>query len=223
MSLTVKEIVRQNNEKRKLLTPENEIYYENMLVYIRTNAFRDEKATEEVLLEMLDHLLDAQKEGKSAEDVFGKSPKELAEEIITSLPKESFKSLAEFTVEMVLNLFGWFLVVWGIWPLINKKEQTIHLGTLSISALLLIASLVVLLYLVFAVIRNHAFSDKKKKKTMTWGLGILVWILFVVGFSLNFLIDPIGPSVEISFYTSFGLGCFFLLATYVLKKSRESR
>ena len=223
MSLTVKDIVRQNNEKRKLLTLENEIYYENMLVYIRTNAFRDEKATEEVLLEMLDHLLDAQAEGKTAEEVFGKSPKELAEEIITSLPKESFKSLAEFTIETVLNLFGWFLVVWGIWPLINKKEQTIHLGSLSLSALLLVASLVVLLYLIFAVIRNRAFSDQRKKKRMTWGLGFLVWILFVAGFSLNFLLDPIGPSIEISFYTAFGLGCFFLLATYVLKKSRESR
>ncbi|MDM5333284.1 DUF1129 family protein [Ureibacillus composti] len=223
MSLTVKDIVRQNNEKRKLLTLENEIYYENMLVYIRTNAFRDEKATEEVLLEMLDHLLDAQAEGKTAEEVFGKSPKELAEEIITSLPKESFKSLAEFTIETVLNLFGWFLVVWGIWPLINKKEQTIHLGSLSLSALLLVASLVVLLYLIFAVIRNHAFSDQRKKKIMTWGLGFFVWILFVAGFALNFLIDPIGPSVEISFYTAFGLGCFFILATYVLKKSRESR
>ena len=33
-------------------------------------------------MEMLDHLLDGQKEGKSAHDIFGDDPKRFADEII---------------------------------------------------------------------------------------------------------------------------------------------
>ncbi|WP_339288736.1 DUF1129 family protein [Ureibacillus sp. FSL K6-0786] len=79
MKVSVKELIRQNNEKRKQLTPENQQYYENLLVYIRANLSRNERATEEVLLEMLEHLLEAQKEGKTASEVFGKNPKDLAD------------------------------------------------------------------------------------------------------------------------------------------------
>ena len=52
MSLTIKQLVKENNEKRKQLTKENETYYEQLLVYIRSSLFREERATEELLYEM---------------------------------------------------------------------------------------------------------------------------------------------------------------------------
>lgn len=223
MTLTIKEIIQQNNEKRKLLTPENETFYENMLVYIRTNAFCNERATEEVLLEMLDHLLEAQKEGKMAEEVFGKSPQLLAEEIIETLPKESWKDTAEFSLEIILTLFGWFLVSWGILPLIRQTDQTIHLGSLIVSSLLLIGIALIFIYLIFGIIRKNAFDDKKEKRKATWIYGVLVGLILVVGFGIVLLIEPFGPTVQITYYTAFGLGCFFILTTYLLKRMRETK
>ncbi len=222
MKLTIKQLIEQNNEKRKLLTPENEIYYEDLLVYIRMNKFKDERATEEVLLNMLNQLLEAQQEGKSAEELFGTSPKQLADQIIQSLPRESAKSLSEFGLEILFTLFGWFLVVWGIWPILNQKDPLIHLGSLTVSAVLLIAGLLLIIYIFIAVIRNNAFSNKKKKMT-TWVLSIVVGVLFLVGFLINILIEPFGPTMNISYYTPFGLGCFLLLASYILKKYREAK
>lgn len=61
--MTEKEMVALNNERRQQLTKENKAYYEDMLVYLRTSRIPAIK-TEELLLEMLDHLLAAQKEGK---------------------------------------------------------------------------------------------------------------------------------------------------------------
>lgn len=223
MKFTVKQLIEQNNEKRKLLTPENEMYYDNLLVYIRMSKFKDERATEEVLLNMLNQLLVAQHEGKSAEELFGTSPKQLADQIIQSLPPESAKSLIEFGLEIVFTLFGWYLVIWGIWPIIQRVDPTINIGTLIISALLLITSMILLVYLVFKVLRNVAFSDEKKKKTMTWVLGLLIGLLIVVGFIINIYLEPFGTAVKVTYYTPFGLGCFLLLASYVLKKSREAK
>ena len=75
MTRTIKKIIAENNEKRNLLSKDNEEYYTNFLTYVRSSFFKDEYATEEILLEMLDHVLLAQEEGKSAEAVFGKQPK----------------------------------------------------------------------------------------------------------------------------------------------------
>lgn len=223
MTLTVKEIIKQNDEKRKILTPENEGYYENLLIFIRANAFRNERATEEVLLEMLDHLIEGQKDGKSAEDIFGKNPQRLAEEIIQSLPKESIKDIVDFGIEIAFTLFGWYLVVWGSLPLIQQQNQTVHLGSLAVSAILLVGSLVILLYTVFAVVRKSTFSDQKKKRRTIWLFSILGAVLLVAAFLLNFIVTPFGPVIEVAYYTGFGLGCFLLLATYILKKSREAK
>lgn len=223
MKVPVKELIRQNNEKRKLLTKENQEYYENFLVYIRANFSRDERATEEVLLEMLDHLLEAQKEGKTAKEVFGKNPKELADEIIASLPKESWKRQLEFIVEIIMTLFGWYFIARGIVPLIQKEDQTIHSGTLVVSGLLLIASLAVLIHFVFVLLKKEAFKDRRKKKVGTILYGILIVGLFALSLYVKFAIHPFGPSFETSYYSIFGLGCFFLLASYLFKKMRESQ
>ncbi|WP_347862474.1 hypothetical protein U0355_04750 [Salimicrobium sp. PL1-032A] len=55
-----KEMIKSNNEKRKELTEENREYYEDMLLYIRLSYSKSEQDMEEVLAELLDHLLEAQ-------------------------------------------------------------------------------------------------------------------------------------------------------------------
>lgn len=78
--MTEKEMVAINNERRKQLTKENKAYYEDMLVYLRTSRIPAKK-TEELLLEMPDHLLTAQKEGKRAEDVFARTRKPIVRKL----------------------------------------------------------------------------------------------------------------------------------------------
>ncbi|OEF97171.1 DUF1129 family protein [Desulfuribacillus alkaliarsenatis] len=53
-------------------------YYEDMLIYIRFSYNKSDQEVEEVLSELLDHLLDAQAEGKTAYEVFGDEPKKYA-------------------------------------------------------------------------------------------------------------------------------------------------
>ncbi|MGB7459654.1 MAG: hypothetical protein WA887_02130, partial [Carnobacterium jeotgali] len=81
------ELIETNASLQDSLTKENEKYYGNLLIYIRTMAvFRDVKKSEELLLEVLRDILDAQEQGFSAEEYFGENPKKVADEIIKQLP-----------------------------------------------------------------------------------------------------------------------------------------
>lgn len=64
----------QNNHLREKLTPENRKYYEKLLLYLRAKG-KDEVVTEEILLEILQDMLEAQAEGQTAQQYFGTDPK----------------------------------------------------------------------------------------------------------------------------------------------------
>lgn len=96
----VKKLIEENNRKRAMLTKENEKFYSDMLLYIRLQLSLSEQQSEEVLMEMLDHLLDGQEEGKTARDIFGPDPKTYADEIIAQLPREDMRSVFLFFLEL---------------------------------------------------------------------------------------------------------------------------
>lgn len=96
------EIVEQINERQKELTKENKKYYENMLIYVRLSFDKSERETEEFLAEILDHILIAQEEGRSAVDVFGDDPKEYLHEAIGELPKMVTKKQSNMFVMIIL-------------------------------------------------------------------------------------------------------------------------
>ena len=81
-----KELIETNAVLQESLTKENEKYYGNLLIYIRIMAFfRDVKKSEELLLEVLRDILDAQEQGLSAEEYFGENPKKVAFENISNI------------------------------------------------------------------------------------------------------------------------------------------
>lgn len=61
--MNAQDMIKLNNKQRELLTPENEVAYSDMLVYLRLSNV-PEQQVEELLLEILDHLIEAQRENK---------------------------------------------------------------------------------------------------------------------------------------------------------------
>ncbi|MGQ0516245.1 hypothetical protein ACT453_35000, partial [Bacillus sp. D-CC] len=66
--MNAQDMIKLNNKQRELLTPENEVAYSDMLVYLRLSNV-PEQQVEELLLEILDHLIEAQRENKNAYDI----------------------------------------------------------------------------------------------------------------------------------------------------------
>ncbi|WP_054707371.1 hypothetical protein [Bacillus sp. JCM 19041] len=59
----VKELIDENGQLREQLTEENKQVYEDMLLYIRTDLRIAEYESEQILLELLTHMLDTQAKG----------------------------------------------------------------------------------------------------------------------------------------------------------------
>ena len=220
MSLTIKQLIRENNNKRKQLTKENETYYEQLLVYIRSSFFKEERATEELLFEMLDHILLAQKDGKNAQDVFGKEPKQLADELIDTLPREKPKKIIAFAAETMMKLVGIYFTIIGIPALFSDEENTLYVGSFLLTIVVLILGMLVVIGVALNSFKREAFATKNKK-------------IFVAIFTVTFLAavgsvvaisqfaNEIGPQLQTSPYTYFGFGCFLLLASYLFSAIRE--
>lgn len=84
----------KNNQLREKLTRENRKYYENLLLYLRIKG-KDELVTEAVLLEILQDMLEAQANGRSAQQYFGADPKVAADELVTEINGDKQANLKE--------------------------------------------------------------------------------------------------------------------------------
>lgn len=197
--MLVKELIEENNQKRKQLNEENLYYYEEMLVYIRLSYQKSEQATEEILAELLDHLLTAQEQGRTAEDVFGDNPKQYAEEIVGELPnmvtKERF-TLASIGIFSFLSavIFATSiinLVLFYFFGIVESYSQVYHLsillqGILSTS-LALLSIWVIIEYLRWAAFKK---IHKVKEFFILWLMGsitlgmILVVFIFIPDFGI---------------------------------------
>ena len=103
--MNAKDIIELNNELREQLNKENLAAYEDMLTYIRLSSNKSEQQTEEVLLELLEHLLEAQKSGKTAKDIFGEDIKQYCDELINEIPGEKSQK-HEILVLYRITIFG---------------------------------------------------------------------------------------------------------------------
>lgn len=135
-----------------------------------------------------------------------------------SISKQSKKKTIEFSLEIMLTMFGWFLVVWGIKPLIQQTDHTVYLGTVIVAAILLLCALGLIVYFTMKYVKRT--DGKETKKEGNWLFGLFIAIFILAGMLVPIVVKPFGPTIEVTYYTAFSLGCFFLLASYLLKKMR---
>lgn len=158
--MTEKEMVKLNNEKRKLLTPENEAAYGDMLIYLRFTSF-PQKQMEELLLEILDHLLEAQEDDKNAHDIFGEDLKAYCDELINSSEHQNLFQQAAvigFAVSLLLAI----QIGYDTFTTLMQKlfTDTNHLGIpFSIPGTILSAIVLTIgSFITFSLFRRFSFT-----------------------------------------------------------------
>ncbi|SES96953.1 Uncharacterized membrane-anchored protein [Oceanobacillus limi] len=192
-----KEIIEWNNKKREELTEHNQKIYEEMLIYIRAGSNKSEQQTEEVLLELLEHLLDAQKEGKSAEEIFGSDFKAYCDDIIKEIPGEKKKKKLGFGIYIALKYLAIISGVTGVLGFALSNFFEIGSGEFTftpLSGTLIIALYLALLFLFIKIalkwIQMTSFSKKKK-----WIEFVQLWLFCSLYFGLFYLIPKLIPSI----------------------------
>lgn len=220
--MKARELIEQNNKKRALLTEENEKYYTNLLLYIRTKLTLSEQQSEEVLMEMLDHLMEGQQDGKTAQEIFGDDPKGYADEIISHLPRENKRKSFIFVSEIAINLVGWFLIMRSIIiPIIGTKaSEEVYIISSLLLILLIMAMTALGVKMIFGLISQRSFDENATDKKMMIRAGLYGAGGFLVILITSFFVKEIGPSFILPWQSSLGIGAILLLTSWIMKKSR---
>lgn len=226
--MDAKELIALNNEKQKDLTDENEQYYGDMLVYIRLSSGKSEQQTEEVLLELLEHLLQAQVEGRTAEDVFGADPKAYCREIIGEIPQESRKRQVRFSTYIILRFLGFITFLNGIIGSVmyyffksGSGSTTFSVGSVITIAVIDIFILYMFIAIIFTWLKSTTFKNNTKGKKrleflQIWGIFVSQIGLFV---AVIYFMPDFGAVVSIPTISLIIIGILLYLLSYLFKKN----
>lgn len=166
---SIRHLIEENNRLREQLHPDNEHYYSDMMVYIRTSGV-EERQGEELLLELLQHLIEAQHGGKNAREVFGEDPEGYCKELIEQLPRAGKQEQLKLLVMVPWIALTWYFLVQGLFTLIRsfggdgEGSRLVDIPLMVPVAIGLSSLLFVRLLL--AVVHKSTF--KQGKQSMKW-------------------------------------------------------
>ncbi len=212
MNMKTNKIIERNAELQEHLTKENKKYYGNLLVYIRVmSLIRDEKKSEEMLLEILEDILEGQEHGQSAEYYLGKNSKQVADNIIKELPINVID-----TIKIIISLLG-ILCLLKLIPILASFEEYIDIGNFLISGVYLVFLVIALLLFMGYCLYRHESKIMNIILSLFFGVGLVVF--FLLSFQLN-----TGLQVRLSN----NLGIFLILLalliiSYLFNKTNEKQ
>lgn len=200
--LEEKELIETNAVLQESLTKENEKYYGDLLIYIRVMAFfRDVKKSEELLLEVLRDILDAQEKGISAKEYFGENPKKVADDIIKQLPINLLD-----TIKIILIALASYSL-FSILPKIIFPDEDLDIGNFLITGFYWTIMVIFALWLLG--ISLYRFKDKLSKLVLL----LLVGLGFSFGFYISFLVST---PFKVNLSGNLGIVTIFLISGIVL-------
>lgn len=212
MNMKTNKIIERNAELQEHLTKENKKYYGKLLVYIRVmSLIRDEKKSEEMLLEILEDILEGQEHGQSAEYYLGKNPKQVADNIIKELPINVID-----TIKIIISSLG-ILCLMKLIPILVSFKNYIDIGNFLISGVYLVFLVIALLLFMGYCLYRYESKIMNIILSLFFGVGLVVF--FLLSFQLN-----TGLQVRLSN----NLGIFLILLalliiSYLFNKTNEKQ
>lgn len=200
------EMIKRNNERREVLNEENRKAYEDAMIYIRLNA-RSEYATESILLELLEHLIEAQQHGKSAQDFFGDDLHAYCDTLLADIPGQSKLSwlldILRYTSLLLINVFAVYTVV----QLISYFMPSLKMERISLLPFIVIISLAgMTIFVILYVLKASIFGPK------TWFvLGLVVYFLGIGGYVYSTILFKDVWTVPINFWSCLAVTMIMLL------------
>lgn len=170
-------LIKENANLQKQLQGANKKYYEDLLVYVRLNSMaKNERQTEEMLLGILQDILEAQQNGMSAQDYFGKDPQPIADELLKQLPNDA-KQMVKISLLAVLAYFAVVFIGSYFVSLFQPGvPQLIDIGEYVICSICAGISVFVILWLMG---KNYGQKNSWKMLVTIGGIFVINCLLFV--------------------------------------------
>lgn len=177
------QMIRENNRLQEQMTPSNLKYYEDMVIYIRTSPVNEMRG-EELLLEIGQHLLEAQRNGKSAEELFGSEPVAYCEELVQNLPKQTGLSQLQYIIMIPWVALTWFFFAQALIGFVTQWTggSVEKVSQVRVSTLVLIAAgAYILIKLIMNFMNRETFKpEENKRKINIRGMGIYTAVAVVI-------------------------------------------
>ena len=218
------ELIKLNNKKREKLNEENLKYYEDMLVYLRLSILKSKQETEKLLTELLDHLLEAQEEGKDFTEVFGDDPKQYANELLGEIPKSMTKERFNLFLLGSFSFFASVLIFNGLIDTVmyyifgkGSAMDEVYLGTAIVQSSISLLIAFFFLFIVMEYLKWSMFKNINKYLEFfyLWLISALSIGVFVL--PIYFLPD-FGTSFEVPVYSYLIAGILLGLIVYGIFK-----
>lgn len=181
------------------LSTESTRFLEDLKVYLLASG-KNELATNEIVNELEDHLIEAEADGKSVRAITGDSPADYIQSISKEMafdPKEAFW--------IVLHVF---LGASSFLYLQNLLNGTTTFSILLVAGFLLISA-VYLTTLAF-LFRQDALRDGERPRIMRYGIHGSIHFLLIIGLLIvNGLVDS--PKITLSPSVSWMIGALLIL------------
>lgn len=170
-------LIKENANLQKQLQGANKRYYEDLLVYVHLNSMaKNERQTEEMLLGILQDILEAQQNGVSAQDYFGKNPQPIADELLKQLPND-VKQMVKISLLAVLTYFAVVFIGSYFVSLFQPGvPQLIDVGEYVICSICAGISAFVILWLMG---KNYGQKNSWKMLVTIGGIFVINCLLFV--------------------------------------------
>src|SRR5690606_36845980 len=212
-------LIEENNRKRELMTPVNVKFYSDIMLYIRLQLTLSEQKSEQILMELLDHLLVEQYLWNTARDIFGTNPKAYADDILKHLPNEDKRQISTFVLSTIMDLLSWVLMINGLGILIISqfKEIESEIYPVNVAILVGVIPCIILfgIWYIFRLIKNSLFLEKSSDKKDMVKAGLFGAIGFMLILVVVKFIPIIGPAVHFPWWLSFSLGAFIWFVRFI--------
>lgn len=117
---------QRTNRLRQQLNSENALVFEEVVEYLRSSPINTKK-TEEILAELLDHLIELEQIGKTSKDLFGENVHGYCRQLVKSLHRDTFIEKLNFALLIVALSAIFELVFAFINGVIDWRLSTAHL------------------------------------------------------------------------------------------------
>ncbi|MBE6049337.1 MAG: hypothetical protein E7214_01405 [Clostridium sp.] len=207
-----RKLQKKNNKDEEAIYKENNDIYTNMIVYLRTSKINGYNQ-ELVRQDLIQMILDGQERGDNIEKVIGGNYKEVCDEIIESMPKETKGEKLKSIFKLSLTLIWIIGIVVTIESILSKLVgKSLEWNfTLTVGELINGLVIIILANLIVTYICKTAFEENKNSKAKSFLIRWIVFMAILVGLVvINHYFNYTILNIPIA-YGVIGVGVIFVL------------
>ena len=176
MHKETKKLLRENNQREKLLSKDSQNAMTDIVVYLRGRDL-SQYHQEEVRRDIQEMVLEAEGRGETMESIIGGDYKTFCDEIVSAFPPRSKKEKVLEQLDILLSAWGILMVIWLVKSLVFNGMTgplTLTLGQLISWVVILVVAEAIVWWVTRTAFDQPKETGKVKTFVKVWILGALV-------------------------------------------------